>query len=140
MIYDLIVIGGGINGAGIAAEASRLGLKVFLAEKNDFASGTSSSSTKLIHGGLRYLEHYDFKLVFSALRERARLQALAPHIIWPIEFILINNPKIRHAWLIRLGLFVYDLLDLFSKYNKTKLVKLKDIDDNNIFKTGYKYT
>jgi glycerol-3-phosphate dehydrogenase len=108
--YDLCIIGGGINGAAVAAKASSLGLKVFLCEKNDFASGTSSSSTKLIHGGLRYLEHYNFKLVRLALKERIVLQQLAPHIIWPIEFILVCNSSIRNNWLIRIGLFLYDFL------------------------------
>lgn len=109
--YDLFVIGGGINGCGIARDAAGRGYKVALAEMNDFASGTSSGSTKLIHGGLRYLEHYEFRLVREALMEREVLWAMAPHIIWPMRFVLpFQKGGIRPAWLIRLGLFLYDHL------------------------------
>jgi len=108
--YDLVVIGGGINGAGIARDAAGRGLSVLLCEKDDLASHTSSSSTKLIHGGLRYLEHYDFKLVRHSLQEREVLLRSAPHIIWPLRFVLPHHKALRPRWLIRLGLFIYDHL------------------------------
>ncbi len=107
-IHDIFVIGGGINGCGIARDAVGRGYSVYLAEMNDLASGTSSWSTKLIHGGLRYLEHYEFRLVREALMEREVLWRAAPHIIWPMRFVLPHAQGIRPAWLIRLGLFLYD--------------------------------
>jgi glycerol-3-phosphate dehydrogenase len=109
-VYDLAVVGGGVNGCGIARDASGRGLSVFLCEQNDLASGTSSASTKLIHGGLRYLEYYEFRLVREALTEREVLLRAAPHIIWPLRFILPHHKGLRPAWLIRLGLFLYDNL------------------------------
>jgi len=110
-IHDIFVIGGGINGCGIARDAAGRGYSVALAEMNDFASGTSSGATKLIHGGLRYLEHYEFRLVRESLMERETLWAMAPHIIWPMRFVLpYHKGGIRPAWLIRLGLFLYDHL------------------------------
>ncbi len=108
--YDVLVIGGGVNGAGIARDLSGRGLSVLLCEKNDLASATSSASTKLIHGGLRYLEHYEFRLVRDALREREVLLKSAPHIIWPMTFILPHHKQLRPWWMIRLGLFLYDHL------------------------------
>lgn len=108
--YDLAVIGGGINGVGIAADAAGRGLKVFLCEKDDLASHTSSASSKLIHGGLRYLEHYEFRLVREALAEREVLLAKAPHIVKPMRFVLPHRPHLRPAWMIRAGLFLYDHL------------------------------
>ena len=108
--YDLIIIGGGINGTGIARDAAGRGLKVLLCEKDDLASATSSASTKLIHGGLRYLEHYEFRLVREALTEREVLLDNAPHIIWPLRFVLPHRKDLRPAWMIRLGLFLYDHL------------------------------
>ena len=105
---DLLVIGGGINGAGIARDAAGRGLSVILCEQADLASGTSSSSSKLIHGGLRYLEQYEFRLVREALAEREVLLRNAPHIIWPMRFVLPHNRLLRPAWMIRLGLFLYD--------------------------------
>src|SRR6185295_10248162 len=110
MIYDLFVIGGGVNGCGIARDAAGRGLKVFLAEQGDLASGTSSASTKLIHGGLRYLEHYEFRLVREALIEREVLLRAAPHIIWPLRFVLPHSNEQRPAWMISLGLMLYDHL------------------------------
>jgi glycerol-3-phosphate dehydrogenase len=110
MMYDLFIIGGGINGCSIARDAAGRGIRVFLAEMNDLASGTSSASTKLIHGGLRYLEHYEFRLVREALIEREVLLKSAPHIIWPLRFILPHHQGLRPRWLIRLGLFMYDHL------------------------------
>ena len=107
--YDIFVIGGGINGCGIARDAAGRGFSVFLAEMDDLASGTSSGSTKLIHGGLRYLEHYEFRLVREALMEREVLWRNAPHIIWPMRFVLPYFPGgPRPAWMLRLGLFLYD--------------------------------
>ncbi|MDX8477808.1 glycerol-3-phosphate dehydrogenase [Mesorhizobium sp. VK24D] len=107
-IHDIFVIGGGINGCGIARDAVGRGFSVFLAEMSDLASGTSSGSTKLIHGGLRYLEFYEFRLVREALMEREILWKNAPHIIWPMRFVLPYAKGLRPAWLIRLGLFLYD--------------------------------
>lgn len=108
--YDLVVVGGGINGAGIARDAAGRGLRVLLCEMNDLASATSSASTKLIHGGLRYLEHYEFRLVREALKEREVLWGNAPHIIHPLRFVLPHVPGLRPTWMIRLGLFLYDHL------------------------------
>ncbi|WP_414707806.1 glycerol-3-phosphate dehydrogenase [Pseudomonas sp. UBA6562] len=108
--YDVAVIGGGINGVGIAADAAGRGLKVFLCEKDDLAQHTSSASSKLIHGGLRYLEHYEFRLVREALAEREVLLAKAPHIVKPMRFVLPHRPHLRPAWMIRAGLFLYDHL------------------------------
>jgi glycerol-3-phosphate dehydrogenase len=105
---DLLVIGGGINGTGIARDAAGRGLKVCLVEQDDLASHTSSAATKLIHGGFRYLEYYEFRLVREALFERERLLGIAPHIIWPMSFVLPHVPAMRPRWLIRLGLFLYD--------------------------------
>lgn len=110
MAFDLIIVGGGVNGCAIARDAAGRGLKVLLLEQKDLASGTSSASTKLVHGGLRYLEQFEFRLVHEALAERELLLAAAPHIIWPLRFVLPHEPSIRPAWLIRLGLFFYDHL------------------------------
>ena len=109
-LYDIAIIGGGINGAGIARDAAGRGLKTLLLEAKDLAQATSSASTKLIHGGLRYLEYYEFGLVRKALKERETLLNLAPHIIWPLEFILPHNRNLRPKWMIRAGLFLYDHL------------------------------
>jgi glycerol-3-phosphate dehydrogenase len=107
-IFDLAIIGGGINGCGIARDAAGRGNSVFLCEMNDLASGTSSWSTKLVHGGLRYLEYYEFRLVREALIEREILWQIAPHIIRPLRFVLPHHAGLRPAWLLRLGLFLYD--------------------------------
>jgi len=107
---DLLIIGGGANGAGIARDAAGRGLKVVLCEKGDLASATSSASSKLIHGGLRYLETYEFRLVRESLLEREVLLRLAPHIAWPMRFVLPHDTSMRPAWLIRAGLFLYDHL------------------------------
>src|SRR5580704_12106045 len=109
-LVDIAVIGGGINGAGIARDAAGRGLKVLLCEKGDLAEGTSSRSGKLVHGGLRYLEYYEFRLVREALIEREVLLASAPHIIWPLRFVLPHSPGQRPAWRVRAGLFLYDHL------------------------------
>lgn len=122
--YDVAVIGGGINGAGIAADASARGLRVVLLEQNDLASATSSASSKLIHGGLRYLEHYDFRLVREALQEREVLLAKAPHIIWPLRFVLPHVEGMRPRALIRAGLFLYDHLARRRKIPGSSVVDL----------------
>ncbi len=109
-LSDLAIVGGGINGAGIARDAAGRGLQVLLVEKDDLASHTSSWSTKLIHGGLRYLEHYEFRLVAESLAEREVLLRAAPHIISPLQFVLPHEPHLRPAWMIRAGLFLYDHL------------------------------
>ena len=111
LIYDLLIIGGGINGVGIARDAAGRGLSVLLCEQDDLGAHTSSASTKLIHGGLRYLEHYAFGLVRKSLREREVLLRAAPHIIRPLSFVMPHNPELRPPWLIRAGLFLYDHLE-----------------------------
>jgi D-erythritol 1-phosphate dehydrogenase len=108
--FDLLIVGGGINGAGVARDAAGRGLKVLLVERDDLSAHTSSWSTKLIHGGLRYLEHYEFRLVSESLAEREILLKLAPHIIEPLAFVLPHEPHLRPAWMIRAGLFLYDRL------------------------------
>lgn len=109
-VHDLVVVGGGINGAGIACDAAGRGLSVLLCEAGDLACATSSASSKLIHGGLRYLEHYEFRLVHEALAEREVLLAKAPHIVWPLRFVLPHTDGGRNRWLLRAGLFLYDHL------------------------------
>lgn len=123
---DILVVGGGINGVGIARDAAGRGLSVLLCEKNDLASATSSASTKLIHGGLRYLEYYEFRLVREALIEREVLLRAAPHIIWPLRFVLPHSKGQRPAWLIRLGLFLYDHLGGRKLLPGSKGVNLRD--------------
>ena len=108
--FDVLVVGGGINGVGITRDAAGRGLTVCLCERDDLAAHTSSASTKLIHGGLRYLEQYQFGLVGKALAEREVLLAKAPHIVKPMRFILPHRPHLRPAWMIRIGMFLYDHL------------------------------
>src|SRR5918994_3283119 len=108
--FDLLIVGGGVNGAGIARDAAGRGLKVLLVEKDDLAAHTSSASTKLIHGGLRYLEQLEFRLVRASLAERERLWDIAPHIIHPLDFVVPQAGATRPAWLVRLGLLLYDHL------------------------------
>ncbi|MCC5954597.1 MAG: glycerol-3-phosphate dehydrogenase [Natronohydrobacter sp.] len=124
-MVDLFVIGGGINGAGIARDAAGRGLSVVLCEKDDLAEGTSSRSGKLVHGGLRYLEYYEFRLVREALIEREVLMNAAPHIIWPMRFVLPHSPEDRPAWLVRLGLFLYDHLGGRRKLPGTRVLDLR---------------
>lgn len=123
-VLDLFIIGAGINGAGIARDASGRGLKVGICEQNDIASGTSSASSKLIHGGLRYLEHYEFRLVREALMEREALLKIAPHIIWPMRFVLPHDKHLRPSWMIRLGLFLYDHLAKRRKLPGSQAINL----------------
>lgn len=124
-MYDLAIIGGGINGSGIARDAAGRGASVLLLEKGDLAQGTSSASTKLIHGGLRYLEHYEFGLVRESLSERERLWAIAPHIIWPLRFVLPHVRGLRPRWLLRLGLFLYDHIGGRKRLPATQSVDLR---------------
>jgi glycerol-3-phosphate dehydrogenase len=144
MTYDFFIIGGGVNGCGIARDASGRGHSVFLAEQNDLASGTSSASTKLIHGGLRYLEHYEFRLVREALIEREVLLQSAPHIIWPLRFVLPHHDGLRPRWMIRLGLFMYDHLGGRKILPATRSVNLatdeigKPLKEE--FTRGYEYS
>ena len=142
--YDLVIIGGGINGAGVARDAAGRGLRVLLCEQDDLARYTSSSSTKLIHGGLRYLEHYDFKLVRHALQEREVLLRSAPHIIWPLRFILPHHRDLRPKWMIRLGLFLYDHIGGRKLLPKSWGVDLKTHVSgaalNDEFTAGFEYS
>jgi glycerol-3-phosphate dehydrogenase len=123
-IFDLLIIGGGVNGCGIARDAAGRGNSVFLCEMNDLASGTSSWSTKLVHGGLRYLEYYEFRLVREALIERESLWGIAPHIIRPLRFVLPHHDGLRPAWLLRLGLFLYDHIGGRHRLPPTRTVDL----------------
>ncbi|WP_043699610.1 FAD-dependent oxidoreductase, partial [Tepidimonas taiwanensis] len=107
---DVLVVGGGINGCGIARDLSGRGVRVLLCEQDDLAAHTSSASTKLIHGGLRYLEYGEFGLVRKALAEREVLLRVAPHLIAPMRFVMPHDPGMRPAWMIRLGLWLYDHL------------------------------
>src|SRR5687767_6478468 len=122
--YDLLVIGGGINGAGIARDAAGRGLSVLLAESGDLASATSSASSKLIHGGLRYLEQYEFRLVAEALAEREILLRVAAHLASPLRFVMPHVPELRPRWMIRLGLFLYDHLARRSLLPASRAVRL----------------
>ena len=123
--YDLLVVGGGINGAGIACDAAGRGLKVLLCEQDDLGHATSSASSKLIHGGLRYLEHYEFRLVREALAEREILLGKAPHLIQPLEFVLPHSELARSAWLIRVGLFLYDHLSRHRRLPRSRAIDLR---------------
>lgn len=125
MIYDLLIVGGGINGCAIARDAAGRGLSVRLVEQGDLAQGTSSASTKLIHGGLRYLELYEFRLVHEALAERELLLAAAPHIIWPLKFVLPYEKGLRPVWMLRLGLFLYDHLARRKRLEGSHMANLK---------------
>jgi glycerol-3-phosphate dehydrogenase len=143
-IYDIFVIGGGINGCGIARDAQGRGFSAFLAEMNDLGSGTSSWSTKLIHGGLRYLEYYEFRLVRESLAEREVLLRAAPHIIRPLRFILPHHEGLRPAWLLRLGLFFYDNLGGRKLLPPTRSVDLRRDPAGKplkpLFKRGFEYS
>lgn len=141
---DLFIIGGGINGAGIARDAAGRGLSVILCEKDDLAQGTSSRSGKLVHGGLRYLEYYEFRLVREALIEREVLLNSASHIIWPMRFVLPHSPQDRPAWLIRLGLFIYDHLGGRKKLPGTRTLDLRRASEGlalkNEYQKGFEYS
>ena len=122
-VVDVLVVGGGVNGVGVALDAAGRGLSVTLCENGDLAGATSSSSSKLIHGGLRYLEHYEFRLVKEALAEREVLLQKAPHIMWPLRFRLPHQKHLRPAWMIRIGLFLYDSLAKRNMLPRSKRVK-----------------
>ncbi len=136
-LYDLAVIGGGVNGCGIARDAAGRGASVLLLERGDLAQGTSSASTKLIHGGLRYLEHYEFALVRESLSERERLWAIAPHIIWPMRFVLPHVKGLRPRWLLRLGLFLYDHIGGRKALPATQTIDLGKHPAGKPLKPGY---
>lgn len=138
--YDICVIGGGVNGCGIARDLSGRGYKVLLLEKGDLAQGTSSASTKLIHGGLRYLEMYEFGLVKKALRERDVLMHLAPHVIRPMRFILPYVPSLRPFWMIRLGVALYDFLSGRTKLKKSCKTIIKNKFLSQKFNIGIEYS
>jgi len=142
--FDLLVVGGGINGTAVARDAAGRGLSVLLCEKDDLASHTSSASTKLIHGGLRYLEHYDFRLVRESLKEREVLLRAAPHIIWPMRFVLPYDKGLRPKWMLRAGLFMYDNMGgrkLLPATRTRNLAKNKLYDHlQDRLKTGYEYS
>ncbi len=140
--YDIFIIGGGINGAGIARDASGRGLKVYLAEKGKVGSATSSWSSKLIHGGLRYLENYEFKLVAESLREREVITKIAPSITKPLPFVIPHTKKLRSKFLIRLGLFLYDNLGGKSKIPKSSKINFNKKYQNILqskFSDGFQY-
>ncbi len=134
---DILVVGGGVNGAGIARDAAGRGLEVVLCEKDDLAQGTSSRSGKLVHGGLRYLEYYEFRLVREALIEREVLLRAAPHIIWPMRFVLPHSPEQRPAWLVRLGLFLYDHLGGRRILPATRALDLRRAAEGRPIKAAY---
>ncbi len=136
--YDLLVIGGGVNGAGIARDAAGRGLSVLLCEKGDLAQGTSSRSGKLIHGGLRYLEYYEFRLVREALIEREVLLRAAPHIVWPMRFVLPHSREQRPAWMIRLGLFLYDHLGGRKRLPGTRRLDLRRAPEGEPVRETYR--
>jgi len=143
--YDLVVIGGGVNGCGVARDAAGRGLSVFLCEMNDLASGTSSWSTKLVHGGLRYLEHYEFRLVRESLREREILWRAAPHLVAPMRFVLPHHRGLRPAWLLRLGLFLYDHIGGRKLLPPTRVLDLaRDVAGgplkSGLFSKGFEYS
>ncbi len=141
-VYDIVIIGGGINGAGIARDASGRNLKVCIVDKNNVGSATSSWSTKLIHGGLRYLENFNFRLVRESLREREIIYNIAKNIVKPIPFIIPHTPNHRSKWLISLGLFLYDNIGGKSSFPKSSKINIhNDIPDilKEKFKFGFKY-
>lgn len=135
---DLLIIGGGVNGCGIARDAAGRGLKVVLCEQGDLAGATSSASSKLIHGGLRYLEHYEFRLVREALAEREVLLRGAPHIIWPLRFVLPHHKGLRPAWMLRLGLFLYDHLGTRKMLPPTRAVTFAADPTGAPLRDGYR--
>ncbi|MBI2313271.1 MAG: glycerol-3-phosphate dehydrogenase [Betaproteobacteria bacterium] len=135
--FDLVIIGGGINGAGIARDAAGRGLKVLLCEKGDIACATSSTSSKLIHGGLRYLEHYALRLVSEALSEREILLRSAPHLVRPLRFVLPRGAGLRPAWMIRIGLFLYDRIGGRRGLEASSRIRLRDSDYGAPLKEAY---
>lgn len=143
-MQDILVIGGGVNGAGIARDAAGRGLAVTLVEKDDLAAHTSSASTKLVHGGLRYLEQYEFRLVREALAEREVLLGIAPHIVWPLRFVLPHDAGLRPRWMLRAGLFLYDRIGGKRTLPGSRTVKLRRAPHAGVLqdrlKTGFEYS
>lgn len=137
-LYDIVVIGGGIQGTGIAADAQGRGLRVLLCEQNDLASATSSASSKLIHGGLRYLENYHFRLVREALKEREILLQTAPHLVKPLRFVMPFEAQRRPFWLLRLGIFCYDLMGYARFFKRSKMIHFDAQDPTNPLKRSLK--
>jgi glycerol-3-phosphate dehydrogenase len=138
-VYDLAIIGGGINGCGIARDAAGRGLCVYLCEQGDFGGGTSSASTKLIHGGLRYLETFQFRLVREALAEREVLLHAAPHLVRPQRFVLPHHPGLRPRWMLRAGLFLYDWLGSARTFAAARSLNLRDDVAGRPLKPEYRY-
>ena len=141
---DVLVVGGGITGVGIANDAATRGLSVGLVEARDFASGTSSRSSKMFHGGLRYLEQFEFRLVGESLREREVLLANAPHIIWPLRFVLPHEPSMRPRWMLQAGLALYDRLGGRKRLPKSRKVDLRTAPHRAILQdrlvAGFEYS
>ncbi|MGL6224465.1 MAG: glycerol-3-phosphate dehydrogenase [Steroidobacteraceae bacterium] len=141
---DVLVVGGGINGAGVARDAAGRGLSTVLCEQHDLASHTSSASTKLVHGGLRYLEYYDFILVRKSLQEREVLLAAAPHLAWPLRFVLPHDSHLRPAWMIRAGLFIYDHLARRKRLPGSRAIDLRSHPAGepleSRYRTGFEYS
>ncbi len=141
---DILIIGGGVNGCGIARDAAGRGMSVVLAEQGDLAQGTSSASTKLFHGGLRYLEYYEFSLVRHSLIERERLLCAMPHISWPMRFVLPHHKGLRPKWLIRLGLFIYDYIGGRKILPPTRRLDLRTHETGQVlnpkFTNGFEYS
>ena len=138
-IYDLAIIGGGVNGCGIARDAAGRGLSVLLMEKDDLASGTSSASSKMVHGGLRYLEQYEFLLVRKALKEREVLLSIAPHIISPLRLVLPHNSALRPIWMIRIGLFLYDTLGGRKLLKSSRQIDLRNDVAGQVLKSEFSH-
>jgi len=141
--YEIFIIGGGVNGCGLARDASGRGFKVGLAEMDDLASGTSSASTKLIHGGLRYLEQYAFRLVREALMEREVIWRIAPHLVQPLKFLLPYHKGLRPAWMLRIGLFLYDHIGGRKELPKTKVINFREqygTPLKSTYKKGFEYS
>ena len=142
--FDMLVIGGGVNGCGIARDAAGRGVRVLLCEKGDLGEGTSSRSSKLIHGGLRYLEYREFRLVREALQERDVLLRIAPHIVWPMRFVIPHSREQRPAWLVRLGLFLYDHLGGRSILPRTRSLDLRRTPEGEPilprYRRGFEYS
>ena len=141
---DILVIGGGVNGAGIARDAAGRGYRVLLCEQRDLASATSSASTKLVHGGLRYLEYFEFRLVREALKEREVLLRAAPHIIWPMRFVLPHHEGLRPRWMLRAGLFLYDHIGGREILPPTRSLRLvgdpRGAPLKEVFRYGFEYS
>ena len=144
IVYDVFVIGGGANGCGIARDAAGRGYSVYLSEKNDIASGTSSASSKLIHGGLRYLENFEFSLVRASLKERDILIKIAPHIIREMRFVLPHHNKLRPVWLLKLGMLLYDNLYSSKYVKRSSYIRLSSHESKSTliesFKKGFEYS